>query len=185
MESVMVELWAGDPVAAVEFGTEGCRLLEELGERAWLSTAAGYLAQALYALDRLDEAEAWAGRSRDLGASDDLATQALWRQAEAKVLARRADAEEAERLAREAVAITEPTQELNARADSLLDLGAVLELIEKPQDARFAYARALDLYQRKGNVVMAERTRAQLSKTKPPSRPRVDEVAGGGGARTT
>jgi tetratricopeptide (TPR) repeat protein len=185
MESVRLELLAGEPAAAVELGTEGCRLLDELGERAWLSTAAGYLAQALYQLDRLDEAEDWADRSRDLGASDDLATQALWRQAKAKVLARHGDAEEAERLAREAVAITEPTQEINARADSLVDLGAVLELIEKPEDARVAYARALDLYERKGNVVMAERTRTQLSKTKPPSRPRVDEVAGGGGTKAT
>ena len=163
MESVMLELLAGDPAAAVELGTEGCRLLEELGERGWLSTAAGYLAQALYALDRLDEAETWSGRSKALGASDDLATQALWRQAEAKVLARRGDAEEAERLAREAVAITDQTQQLTYRADSRVDLGAVLELIGKPEEARAALAQALELYERKGNIVMAERTRTRLS----------------------
>jgi class 3 adenylate cyclase/tetratricopeptide (TPR) repeat protein len=163
MESVFLELLAGDPAAAVELGTVGCRLLEELGERAWLSTAAGYLAQALYELDRLDEAEAWADRSRELGASDDLATQALWRQAKAKVLARRGNAEEAEQMAGEAVAITEPTQELNSRADSLLDLGTVLKLIGKPEDGRLALARALELYERKGNIVMAERIRTRLS----------------------
>ena len=66
-----VELWAGDPAAAAEFGAEGCRLLEELGEQSFLSTAAGNLARALYALDRLDEADAWAGRAAELGASDD------------------------------------------------------------------------------------------------------------------
>jgi ATP/maltotriose-dependent transcriptional regulator MalT len=163
MSSVELELLAGNPAAAVELGTEGCRLLEELGERGWLSTAAGYLAQALYALDRLGEAETWVDRSRELGASDDLATQALWRQVEAKVLARRGDVEDAERLAREAVAITDPTQNLTFRAGSLVDLGAVLELIGKPEDARVALARALDLYERKGNVVMAERTRTRLS----------------------
>ena len=45
------------------------------------------LAQALYALDRLEEADAWAGRAAELGASDDAFTQMLWRQVRAKVLA--------------------------------------------------------------------------------------------------
>ncbi len=52
-----LELLAGDPAAAVELGEEGCRLLEQAGERAWLSTTLGVLARALYALDRLDEAD--------------------------------------------------------------------------------------------------------------------------------
>src|SRR5213596_334645 len=63
MLSVDIELLAGDPAAAAELGAEGCRLLDELGEQSQLSTAAGLLAQALYALDRLDEADAWAGRA--------------------------------------------------------------------------------------------------------------------------
>ena len=36
--SVEVELLAGNPAAAAEFGAEGCRQLEELGERSVLST---------------------------------------------------------------------------------------------------------------------------------------------------
>jgi hypothetical protein len=44
--AVELELLAGNPAAAVELGTEGCRLLDELGERGWLSTAAAQLAQA-------------------------------------------------------------------------------------------------------------------------------------------
>jgi len=163
MESVLLELWADDPAAAVELGTKGFRLLEELGERGWLSTASGYLARALYALDRLDEAETSAERARELGASDDLATQALWRQVVAKVLARRVDSEGAERLAREAVAITDQTQQLIYRADSRVDLGIVLELIGRPEDARVAFERALDLHERKGNVVPADRLRTRLS----------------------
>ena len=39
-ESVWVELWADDPAAAAEFGAAGFRLLEELGERGFLSAAA-------------------------------------------------------------------------------------------------------------------------------------------------
>ena len=70
-ESVWVELWAGDPSAAAAFGAEGFRLHEELGSGSFLSDAAVALAQALYALDRLDEAEAWADRSEELRTGDD------------------------------------------------------------------------------------------------------------------
>ena len=49
IDSVDVELLAGDPAAAAELGAEGCRLLEELGEQSFLSTAAGSCAGALRA----------------------------------------------------------------------------------------------------------------------------------------
>ena len=88
-------LWAGDPAAAAEFGAEGCRLHEELGEQGFLPTAAGNLARALYALDRLDEADAWAGRAAELGASDYAWKEMLWRQVRAKVFARRGEHAEA------------------------------------------------------------------------------------------
>jgi class 3 adenylate cyclase len=162
LESAALELLADDPAAAVELGTEACGLLEELGERGWFSTAAADLGQALYALDRLDEAESWAWRSREAGASDDLATQAEWRQVQAKVLARRGDLEEAERLAGEAVEVTGGTQNLNRRADSLADLATVLDLAGKPAEARVALEQSVELYERKGNLVMAARIRARL-----------------------
>ena len=131
-ESVWVELWAGDPTAAAEFGAEGWRLYEELGEQSFLPTAAGHLARALYALDRLDEADAWAGRAAELGASDDAWTQMLWRQVRAKVLARRGEHAEAELLAREAVAICDETDMLNAQGDAYADLAEVLMLAGRP-----------------------------------------------------
>ena len=49
---------------------------------------------------------------------------------------------------------------LNAHADALLDLAEVLALAG--QDARPELEQALALYERKGNLVMAERTRARL-----------------------
>ena len=140
-ESVWVELWADDPAAAAEFGAAGLRLFEELGELGFLSTAAGYLAQALYALDRLDEADAWAGRAIQLGASDDAVTQMLWRQVRAKVLARRGEHAEAERLAREAVAIGEGTDALNWQGDAYADLAEVLLLGGKADEAAAALER--------------------------------------------
>jgi tetratricopeptide (TPR) repeat protein len=161
-DSVDVELLAGDPAAAVEFGEEGCRLLDELGEKSYLSTAAGKLAQALYALDGLEEADSWAGRAVELGASDDVSAQILARQVKAKVLARRGEKVEAERLVREAVALGEDTDMLNAIGDTYADLAEVLELAGRSEEAAEACEQALARYERKGNVVMAGRMRERL-----------------------
>ncbi len=161
--SVDVEMLAGDPAVAVELGQEGCRLLEELEQQAVLSTAAGKLAQALYAFDRLGEADAWAGRAAKLGASDDAFTQMLWRQVKAKVLARLGKHAEAERLAREAVAIGEQTDMLDAQGDTYADLAEVLSFDDRPKEAAEALEQALARYERKENVVMAGRTRDRLT----------------------
>ena len=161
-ESVDVERWAGNPAAAAEFGAEGFRLHEEQGELSFLSAAAGNLAQALYELDRLDEADAWAGRAAELGASDDAGKEMLWRQVRAKVLARRGEHAEAERLSREAVAIGEGTDYLNGQGDLYADLAELLLLAGRAEEAAEALKQALARYERKGNVVMAARTRSRL-----------------------
>jgi tetratricopeptide (TPR) repeat protein len=157
------ELLAGDPAAAAELGAEGFRLLEELGEQAFLPSVAGRLAQALYALDRLEEADVWASRAAELGASVDLWTQMLWRQVRAKVHARRGEHAGAERLAREAVAVCEETDMLDAQGEVYADLADVLLLTGKADEAAMALAQALERHERKGNVVMAERMRARLA----------------------
>ncbi len=161
MTSVDVELLAGDPAAAVGFGEEGCRLLDELGEKSYLSTAAGRLGQALYAVDKLEEAEAWAGRAAALGASDDVYTQMLWRQVRAKVRARAGDLAEAERLAREAVAIGEQTDMLDQQGSTHADLAEVLSLAGRAKEAAEALGEAFARYDRKGNLVAAQRTQAR------------------------
>jgi class 3 adenylate cyclase/predicted ATPase len=158
-----IELLAGNAAAAAEFGAEGCRQLEELGDRGFLSTATAIRAQALYALDRLDEADVSAGRALQLGASDDAETQIGSRQVRAKVLARRGEYAEAERLAREAVAISARTDQLNAQGDANADLAEVLLLSGKAGESAAALEQALDRYQRKGNVAMTRRTRDRLA----------------------
>ena len=84
-----------------------CDLLEARGLRSYLSTYAPLRGRSLCALGRHDEAESLARLGRELGDEQDATTQALWRQAQALVNARRGHHTQAERLAGEAVAISE------------------------------------------------------------------------------
>jgi ATP/maltotriose-dependent transcriptional regulator MalT len=161
--SLEVELLAGDPAAAAAFGEAGCSILEELGEQSMLSTLMGLRAQALYALGRLAEADASAGRAADLGASDDAYTQMLWRQVRAKLLANRGEHGEAERLAREAVAIGDQTSMLEAQATAHADLAEVLLLAGRDVEATAELEQSLVRHERKGNHVMARRTKSRLA----------------------
>jgi tetratricopeptide (TPR) repeat protein len=161
LTAFQVELLAGEPAAAVPLGEELCRLYEDLGHQAYLSWAAPRLAQTYYALGRLEDAEAWAGRAAELVASDDPET--LWRQVRAKVLARRGEHAEAERLARQALEICEETDVLNDQGEAFADLAEVLALAGRQNAAAEALEQALSRYERKENVVMAERVRARLA----------------------
>ena len=134
-----------------------------MGDKVGQSYAAGKLAQAYYALDRLEEADAWAGHAGELGASDDAIAQMLSGQVRAKVFARRGELADAERIAREAVALCEGTDMLFAQGDTYADLAEVLSLAGRPKEAAEALEQALERYERKGNLVMAERTRARLA----------------------
>jgi thioredoxin-like negative regulator of GroEL len=120
------------------------------------------LARICVAAGHLDEAEAWAGRAGELGAGDDAATQILWRQARALVLAQRADSQAGEALAREAAAIADATDYLDAQGDAYFDLAEVLALAGKSEEAAEALEQALARYERKENLVMAGRTRQRL-----------------------
>jgi len=91
----------------------------------------------------------------------------LWRQVRAKVLARRGEHANAERLALEAVAICEETETLDAQGDAYVDLAEVHLLAGRANEANEALKQALARYERKGNVVMAARTRARLEALKP------------------
>jgi class 3 adenylate cyclase len=158
-----IETLAGNLEAAEREIRHGCELWEAAGERAYLSTFAGELAKTLAALGRLDEAEEWAGRSAELGVRDDVATQMLWREAQAKVHALRGEPAEAERLAREAISVIGSSDDAIFQPDAWVTLGDVLALGGKTDEAEEALEEALSRYEQKGNLVMADRTRRQLT----------------------
>ena len=135
-----------------------------MGERAFRSTMAAFLARTILEQGRDQEAEDFAELSAELAASGDLTTQILWRCVRARVLARRTEIQEAEALAREAPAIAEATDFLNYRAYALLDLSHVLEASRRGDEAVAATSGALHLYELKGNGVATAVTRRRLDK---------------------
>jgi tetratricopeptide (TPR) repeat protein len=168
MEEVEVELIAGDPGRAAEIGLRGVAELEQLGERGWLSTVAGLAAEALYQLGRDQEAWELTDRAEQAGAASDVITQMLIRQIRAKVLARRGEYAEAERLARDAIAWSEPTDALEMKADSFRDLAIVLAAAGKGDEALVSLAEARTLYEEKGHtagVARVEDLRSELVAT--------------------
>ena len=144
----------GIRAAAAAFGADGCRLHEELGSERLPVGAAVALAQALYALDRLDEAEAWADRAAELGTSDDPGRRCSWRQVRAKVLARRGEHPDAERLAREAVAIGDETDGSIGRETRTPTSRRCSYSSAKRDEAAAALEQALGRYERKENLVV-------------------------------
>ena len=112
------------------------------------------LGRSLCALGRYDEAEPLAEQGRDLGHEQDLVTQALWRQVQARVLSHRGQHADAEALAREAVAIIERTDGLNFQGDALCDLAEVLACRGPSRRGCRRAREALDRYERKRNLAM-------------------------------
>ena len=137
-------------------------MLQRQGSRSWLSTYAPQLGRSLCALGRYDEAEPLAQLGRELGGAQDVATQMLWRQVQARVHGHRGERAEAERLAREAVAIAERTDGLNYQGDALCDLAEVLAAAGRPGEATAALKQALERYERKKNLAMLAQMRPKL-----------------------
>ena len=161
--SADVELLARDAEAAERDLRVAYEALERMGERGLLSAVAAQLGRALCAQERYNEAERFAQVGQELAHNHDVAAQMLWRTTRAKVLVRRQQLEEAESLARQACEITENTDALNSQGLCLTTLAEVLLLAGRGKEAAPFLARALKLFERKGNVVAATGARETLA----------------------
>jgi tetratricopeptide (TPR) repeat protein len=150
-----VELVAGDPTAAEGELRPGYEALRRMGEQAYLSTTAAFLARAVLAQERYEEAERLTEVSDDAASEDDLITHVMWRGTRARTFARRGEVARAERLARESVELSRQTDCVNMQADALVDLAETLRLLHRSGDAAGPFEEALQLYEEKGNVVSA------------------------------
>ncbi|MGH2976992.1 MAG: adenylate/guanylate cyclase domain-containing protein [Gaiellaceae bacterium] len=168
MQEAEVELTAGNAQQAFEIAVAGVEQLDELGERGWLSTVAGLAAEAAYRLGRDDEAWRLTEKAEEAGAADDVITQLLILQVRAKLLARRGKLDAAVQMARDAVALVDPTDSIEQKADSHYDLAVVLIAAGRRNEALAALEEARALYEGKGHTVGVARVdemRSELGAT--------------------
>jgi tetratricopeptide (TPR) repeat protein len=158
-----IELLAGDAVAAEAELRVGFDTLEAMGEKTLLSTVAAILADALYGQGRYTEAAHYTHVSEEATSPGDIASEAGWRSVRAKLLARRGELDEADRLSLEAVRFMEQTDSLAQHANALVGRSEVLRLAGRNEEAARALEQAIRLYAAKGVVPAVERARELLS----------------------
>jgi tetratricopeptide (TPR) repeat protein len=162
----MVRLLAGAPDRAEVALREGIEALEAMDAGGLLATTTAMLAQAVYARGRMQEAEQLSLAAAEATATDDIVTQVIWRGVKARIDAAHGRLDEAETLAREAVALVAPTDLLSLHGDAMLDLAEVLRACGRTGDSDRTLRDGLSLYERKGNVAAASHARALLSETR-------------------
>ena len=150
----------GDHEAAARYLRRAYETAKAVGSS--VSEVAPQLGRVLCALGRHDEAEPLAELGRELAVEGDVWPEMLWRQVQALVHAYRGNHAEAELLGKEAVAISNRTDALNAQGDALCDLAEVLSRAGRTDEAAAALEQALERYERKKNLAMLAQVRPKL-----------------------
>ena len=191
-DSSAIELLAGDLDAAESELRADYRRLEEMGERGYISTTAGLLADVLYRQGRFDESAEFADVCEQLASPEDVDPQFLWRCVRGKLRAREGAIDEAESLLSAAMALIETSDKLNWQGIGLLDFAEVRELAGASADAAALCEQATVLFERKGNIVsalrarrLAERLRSTPATSKRERRSKPTGFRGDGGAGIT
>ena len=156
------ELIAGDHAAAEQHLRQGYEALRSMGERGHCASLATWLAEAVYAQARFGEALRLTEEAEALGGLDDYEVQGRWRATRAKLLARRGQFPAATRLAEEAVALVPATIDPPERAEFLLARAEVSRLYGALDEAEACMRRALQFYEDRQMVPLAERARALI-----------------------
>jgi tetratricopeptide (TPR) repeat protein len=159
-----VAMLTGDPAMAETHLRRDYDSLQRMGEKGYLATTTALLARALAAQGRHSEAEQFIRVSRQAGAAEDASAQMVWQGTWGRVLAYRGRLAEAEKPARAAVSLAEGTDLLNQHADALLDLAEVHDAAGRAPEARAATCAALEMYERKGNLLAAQGARRLLER---------------------
>jgi class 3 adenylate cyclase len=158
-----IEMLYGDTAAATATFGGCCDAFDRMHDKAGLSTVAAELADALCASGRDEEAAAWLDVARTNAGAHDASAQYTWRRVQAKLDARGGAHEAAQAVALEAARIASRTDALNDHGQVLLDLAEVLALGELRSEGAEHVEHALELFERKGNLVSARTARARLS----------------------
>ena len=161
-----IELLAGDEKAAERDLRRSIDPLVAISDFPSATNAASLLAGVLVDQEQLGEAGDLVAHAEEWAPKDQPIQHARVRAARARLLARQGQAD-AEAVAREAVGLADTTDFLELRGDCRVALADVLRRAGHEDGAAEALGEALRLYERKGNVVSAERVRALLAPLSP------------------
>jgi tetratricopeptide (TPR) repeat protein len=156
-----MELLAGEFAAAESLLRPYCDTLRAAGDFGHLASASYLLAEAVLAPGNVEEALALTAAIDGMTVPEDVDAQVGWRRVRAKALAQQGHLGEALELAREAVAMAEQTEYHEPYVLSVEALGEILAAAGS-DEAEAVLRRAIDLHERKGNVVAAQRVRQVL-----------------------
>jgi class 3 adenylate cyclase/tetratricopeptide (TPR) repeat protein len=149
---------------AIETYRDAVGRLEELQQTSFRSTTLINLAEVLYERGDADEAAGLALEGEQLGAAEDVVNFAYGRGLRARIAADGGSHDEAESLARDALAYAYETDFPEVQAGAHAALGHVLAGASRPDEARSELEQSLELWQRYGYRADAEKTRAALDR---------------------
>jgi hypothetical protein len=111
----------------------------------------------------MEEALALTHESEAASMAGDVDAQLGWRRVRSKILASRGDLAEGLRLANEAVELARRTDYLDMWGEVCMDRAEVLRLAGQGDEAMLMLKEAIEMFELKGNVVMAAQARALLA----------------------
>jgi class 3 adenylate cyclase/tetratricopeptide (TPR) repeat protein len=163
--------WAEGDLGATEGDLRrAVDLLRTMDEKAVLSTLAARLAEILARQEKNEEeVEELLRGSEKAAGEDDWVTHLTIKEARAVLLSRRGDFEAAVSLAREAVALADETDDLEARAWQRLGLAEVLTRAGRPVEAEALLGEAIELFEAKGHLFGAGEARRALKELREPA----------------
>jgi class 3 adenylate cyclase/tetratricopeptide (TPR) repeat protein len=153
-----VRRYQGDLDAAERAYREASEGLEAIGETSIRSTVVALQALMAAELGRYRDALDLTTTAQALGSSDDATTNVYWRASRALALAGLGHLTSAVELAREAVALTDPTDMLLMQGDARAALAAVLHSAGDDEAAAAMAREAIVRFEAKGATAMVERT---------------------------
>jgi len=159
----LIELIAGDAVAAERELRGGYEALREVGERGFRASIGALLAEAVYAQGRLAEAQQLTDEAAEIAVNGDIDAHVRWRAIGAKLLARRGQFQAARKLADEALALIPASTWVALLAEMLMTKAEVLRLAGEPEEAGDCLRQALAIYTEHHAVPLAERARSALA----------------------
>jgi class 3 adenylate cyclase/tetratricopeptide (TPR) repeat protein len=168
MSEMDVELFAGDPQRAVEYGLAGYELLAAMGADSYNATVAAIIGWAYLDLGRDEEAESWSRKSQDLGTRDDVVNELLWQSVGGLAMARQGRIEEGERLVRAALALGRTTDATFVVGEIHERLAELLRLSGRDDEARAELEQAIALFESKGATALQARAEAALTAVRTP-----------------